>query len=456
MLIKEFTSNFICEIPKTQYNAPFFLEELMKKNAKSPWKVFIAILLAIIVGSWAGQDKALFGITYYSVLDVFGEIFLKALTLIVVPLVSSSIITGISRIGNEKSFGRIGGKMFLCYFGSTIVAILIGLFFVNLLTPGAAHIAPPISEGQEEKLAQLQSHAAGGGLSNLVKVLIQIVPSNIVLAFSPGQMLGLIFFSMLFGYALSKIDAGPGAIVQGFWQGIFQTMLQITHIIMKFLPFGVFCLVGKVFATTGLESLASLGLFLLTIVLGLATFMFVALPLALRLIGRVSPLRHFKAMLPALVTAFSTTSTSATLPVTMDCVEKRAGVSNRVCGLVVPLGTSVNMSGSALYECVAAMFVAQVYGLDLSFGTQFLIVLSALIASVGVAGIPSGSLVAVIVVMGVIGLPPEGIGLFIAVDRLVDMCRTTVNVFSDSVSAVLVARLEGESVLTRDPLPMDT
>ena len=428
----------------------------MKKNTKRPWKVFAAILLAILFGSWAGQDKALFGITYYSVLDVFGEIFLKALTLIVVPLVSSSIITGISRIGNEKALGRLGGKMFLSYFGTTMIAILIGLFFVNLLSPGAAHLAPPISAIQEAKLANIQQDAAGGGLSNLVRVLIQIVPSNIILAFSPGQMLGLIFFSMLFGYCLSKIDPGPGAIVQGFWQGIFQTMIQITHVIMKFLPFGVFCLVGKVFATTGLESLASLGLFLLTVLLGLATFMFVALPLILKLVVGVSPLRHFKAMMPAIVTAFSTTSSSATLPVTIDCVEKRAGVSNRVCGLVVPLGTSVNMSGSALYECVAAMFVAQVYGLDLSFGTQFLIVLSALIASVGVAGIPSGSLVAVIVVMGVIGLPPEGIGLFIAVDRLVDMCRTTVNVFSDSCCAVIVARLEGENVLTTDPQTMDT
>lgn len=425
----------------------------MKKQSKNPWKVLAAILLAILFGSWAGQDKGLLGVSYYSIIDIFGEIFLKALMLIVVPLVSSSIITGISRIGNEKSFGRLGGKMFLFYFITTLSAVLVGLFFVNLLMPGASHIAPPINAAQEAQLAALQS-ASGNGLGNLVKVLTQIVPSNVVQAFLHGQMLGLIFFSMLFGYALSKIDPGPGGILQGFWQGVFQAMLQITHLIMKFLPFGVFCLVSKVFATTGIGSLASLGLFTLTVVLGLTTFMFIVLPLLLKFVGKVNPWRHLRAMSPAIVTAFSTSSTSATLPVTIDCVEKRAGVSNRICGLVIPLGTSVNMSGSALYECVAAMFVAQAYGIDLSFGSQFLVVLSALIASVGVAGIPSGSLVAVIIVLNVIGLPAEGIGLFIAVDRLVDMCRTTVNVFSDSCCAVLVARCEGEQVLTKEPEPL--
>lgn len=426
----------------------------MKKQTKHPWKVIAAILLAVLFGSWAGQDKGIYGITYYSILDIFGEIFLKALTLIVVPLVSSSIITGISRIGNEKSFGRLGGKMFLFYFLTTFSAVLVGLFFVNLLEPGSSHLAPPISAAQEAQLIKLGEQANTGGFGMLAKVLTQIVPSNVVLAFSSGQMLGLIFFSLLFGYSLSKIDSGPKAILQGFWQGVFQTMLVITHIIMRFLPFGVFCLVSKVFATTGMESLLSLGMFTLTVLLGLATFMFLVLPLFLRFIGKVNPWRHLRAMSPAIITAFSTSSTSATLPVTIDCVEKRAGVSNRICGLVVPLGTSVNMAGSALYECVAAMFVAQVYGIDLSFGTQLLVVISALIASVGVAGIPSGSLVAVIVVMGIIGLPPEGIGLFIAVDRLVDMCRTTINVYSDSCCAVLVARSEGENVLTKEPEPL--
>ena len=283
---------------------------------------------------------------------------------------------------------------------------------------------------------------------NLFSVFLQIIPSNIVDAFH-GQMPGLIFFSLLFGYALSKIEQHPQSILFGFWQGVFQSMLKITDIIMIFLPLGVFCLVAKSFTHAGLDSLRSLALFFVTVIIGLSAFMFLALPLLLKLIGRVKPLNHFRAMAPALITAFSTSSSSATLPVTIECVEKRAGVSNRICSLVIPLGTSINMSGSALYECVAAMFIAQVYGVELTFPTQFTIVLLSLVTSIGIAGIPSASIVAIIVILKALGLPAEGVGLLFAVDRILDMCRTTVNVFSDSCCAVLVARTEGEkNVLT--------
>jgi proton glutamate symport protein len=208
--------------------------------------------------------------------------------------------------------------------------------------------------------------------------------------------------------------------------------------------------------TTGVSSLESLALFTLTASLGLIVFMFVGLPLVLKFVGGINPIWHLKAMFPALVTAFSTSSSSATLPITIECVEKRAGVSNRICSLVVPLGTSINMSGSALYECVAAMFIAQAYGVEMTFAKQFVVVFMALIASIGVAGIPSASLVAIIVILKAIHLPIEGIGLFIAVDRLLDMCRTTVNVFSDSCCAVLVAKTEGESqVLSSSPQGYD-
>ncbi|MES2272583.1 MAG: dicarboxylate/amino acid:cation symporter [Chlamydiota bacterium] len=421
----------------------------MNKKHKRPWGVFLAIVLAIVFGSWAGEKGGIFGITFYAIVDVLGIIFLNALTLVVVPLVSSSIISGISRIGNEGAFGRLGGKMFTFYIGTSLLAILIGLFFVNLIGPGLSHIAPIGGSVNSAELTQLQAQIADNE-GALVKLLLQIIPSNVLAAFSHGEMLGMIFFSLLFGYAISKIDAHPASILNGFFQGIFQTMIQVTHIIMKFLPYGVFCLVAKVFMTTGPGSLGSVALFFVTVVLGLAVFMFIGLPLMLKFIGRVSPLRHFKAMAPALVTAFSTSSSSATLPITIDCVEKRAGVSNRICSLVVPLGTSINMSGSALYECVAAIFVAQVYGIDISFTTQFIVVFMALITSIGVAGIPSASLVAILVILKVIGLPTEGIGLFVAVDRLLDMCRTTVNVFSDSCCAILVATSEGEKVLKSD------
>ena len=421
----------------------------MQKKSKAPWQIFIAIILAIFFGAWVGEDKGLFGITYFSLLDIFGTIFLNALTLIVVPLVSSSIITGVARIGNEQSFGRLGGKMFAFYLGTSLLAILIGLFFVNIISPGTSIASHAMNLAADYHALSLTQNQTEG--QTFVNFLIQIIPPNIVDVFSQGHMLGLIFFSLIFGYAISKIDPQQSAILQGFWQGLFQAMIRITQLIMKLLPYGVFCLVAKTFATTGFQSLESLVLFFITTLAGLATFMFIGLPLLLKIIGRVSPIRHLKAMSPALITAFSTSSSSATLPITIDCVEKRSGVSNRICSLVVPLGTSINMSGSALYECVAAMFVAQAYGIHISLVTQFVVVLLALLTSIGVAGIPSASLVAIIIILKVIGLPAEGIGLFIAVDRILDMCRTTVNVFSDSCCAVLVARSEGENVLTSDP-----
>lgn len=423
----------------------------MHKTRKRPWGVFLAIVLAILFGSYAGKDSAVFGVSYYSIFDTIGTVFLNALTLVVVPLVSASIISGIAKIGGEGAFGRLGVKMMIFYMSTTLIAILIGLFFVNIIGPGYAQITLPTNIAEPEQLHQIKEQINSHGGHTLVKVLVSIVPSNIINALSHGEMLGLIFFSILFGYAISKVDSHSAGILKGFFQGIFQAMIHFTHIIMKCLPYGVFCLVAKVFMASGVSSLQSVGLFSLAVLAGLATFMFIALPLLLKWVAKVNPIRHFKAMSPALVTAFSTSSSSATLPITIDCVEKRAGVSNRICSLVVPLGTSINMSGSALYECVAAMFVAQAYGIDLSFTTQFLVVIMALITSMGVAGIPSASLVAILIILKVIGLPSEGIGLFLAVDRLADMCRTTVNVFSDSCCAILVARSEGEkNVLTTD------
>lgn len=424
----------------------------MKKKGKSPWLVLIGIFLGIVAGTLTGTTAGLFGITFFSIYDLIGKIFINALTLVVVPLVSSSIITGVARIGNESAFGRLGVKIFGFYLGTSLLAILIGLFFVNVFKPGINLSHQVVNLAQSANISQIKEELTNESGQSIVNVILQIVPSNIVDAFH-GQMLGLIFFSLLFGYALSKIESHPHAILIGFWQGVFQTMLVITHLIMKCLPLGVFCLVAKTFAMTGLESLQSLVLFVGAVLSGLVVFSLIGLPLLLKFIGRVDPFLHLRAMSPALITAFSTSSSSATLPVTIECVEKRAGVSNKICSLVIPLGTSINMSGSALYECVAAIFIAQAYGLDLSFTTQFTIVFLALITSIGVAGIPSGSIVAIIIILKVIGLPAEGIGLLFAVDRILDMCRTAVNVFSDSCCAVLVARTEGEkNVLTNREL----
>jgi proton glutamate symport protein len=416
---------------------------MSKKKSVPPWKVFIAIILGIAIGSLTGTTSGIFGLNFYTIFDIIGTLFINALMLIVVPLVSSSIITGIARIGNESAFGRLGFKIFSFYIGTSLLAILIGLFFVNLFNPGSSFVQHVPGVENHQTATEVHQELAAQQKLTMTGVILQIIPSNIVDAFH-GQMIGLIFFSLLFGYAISKIAPHPLSILVGFWQGVFQAMLVITDLIMKFLPIGVFCLVAKSFASSGLESLRSLALFFATVIMGLCVFTFIALPLLLKLIGRVNPMTHFRAMTPALITAFSTSSSSATLPVTIECVEKRAGVSNRICSLVVPLGTSINMSGSALYECVAAMFLAQVYGVELAFTTQFSVVLLALVTSIGIAGIPSASIVAIIVILKAIGLPAEGIGLLFAVDRILDMCRTTVNVFSDSCCAVLVARSEGE------------
>jgi proton glutamate symport protein len=413
----------------------------MKKKQR-PWKVFIAIFLGIVVGCLTEKGKLFLGVEPFKIYNFFGVLFLNALTMVTVPLVASSIITGIARIGGEAGFGRLGAKTFTFYLGTSLIAILIGLFFVNLLTPGH-HIH--VEQIQTINAADLQAQLTAHESFRFTHTFLQLIPSNIFDTFARGEMLGVIFFGLIFGYCISKIEQRSSTILFNFFQAVFQAMIRLIHIVMKFLPLGVFFLVARTFSESGIKSLSSLGMFTLSVLLSLGVFMFVALPLLLKWIGKVKPERHFKAMAPALVTAFSTSSSSATLPITLECVEKRAGVSNRISSLVIPLGTSINMSGSALYECVAAMFIAQAYGIELSFMSQFLVVFLALITSIGVAGVPSASLVAIIAILKSLGLPLEGIGLFIAVDRLLDMCRTTVNVFSDSCCAVLVACTEGES-----------
>lgn len=426
---------------------------MTSKKRQSPWKVLIAIALGIIIGDCTQQGKSIFGVDLFSSLhplyEFFGSLFINALTLVVIPLVASSVITGIARVGDQKSVGRLGLKMVTFYISTTLLAILIGLFFVNIIGPGFSVTPEHVSISSDLANAKhqlVETHAN----HRFIELLLKIIPSNIFAAFAKTEMLGIIFFSLLFGYCASKVKSSFSQTVLDFAKGIFQIMIEFTHVVIKFLPIGVFFLVAKTMSETGLHSLYSMGLFTVTVFLGFICFTMIALPLLLKWIAKVSPIRHFKAMTPAIITAFSTSSSSATLPITIDCVEKRAGVSNRICSLVIPLGTSLNMSGSALYECVAAMFIAQAYGIELSFVTQFSIVVLALISSIGVAGVPSASLVALIVILKTMGLPIDGIGLFIAVDRLLDMCRTTVNVFSDSCCAVLVARSEGEkSVLTK-------
>ena len=406
------------------------------------WQILIALVLAAIMGSITGTEGSLFGIHWMPVYVFIGTLFLNALKMIVVPLVVSAIISGIGAIGDKGGFGRLGLKTLGYYVMTSFIAIMIGLVLVNIIQPGVTHAPPPVIEQNDHVAAAVE----GKGMGDIANVFLRMIPTNIVQAAADGQMLGLIFFSLLFGYFLTKIHGEPRTVMQNFWQGLFDVMMHMTDWVMKFAPLGVFGLVAASIAKTGFDQFGNLALFFLTVTLALAVHFFVVMPLILKFLGGVkNPWLHYQAMLPALLTAFSTSSSASTLPVTMESVEERAGVSNRISSFVLPLGATVNMDGTALYECVAAIFIAQLFGVHLDLATQLLIVFVALTTSIGVAGIPSASLVAISIILVAVGLPAEAIGLLLVVDRLLDMMRTTVNIFSDSVGAVVIARSEGES-----------
>lgn len=410
-------------------------------------QIFLALVLATIMGVSTGTQSTVLGVTWLAIYTFIGTLFLNALKMIVVPLVMSAIIVGIAKIASHGQFGRIGAKALTYYVATSMIAILVGLLLVNLIAPGVNASAAPSLATSAEVMQSVEGKTTG----DVVDVFLRMVPTNIVAAAAEGQMLGLIFFSLLFGYFMAKIDGRPKQTVLDFWQGILDVMMLITAWVMKFAPLGVFGLVAASVAKTGFEQFGNLALFFITVTLALLIHLVVVMPLILRFVGGVkNPWLHYQAMAPALLTAFSTSSSSATLPISISALENRAGVSNRITSFVLPLGATVNMDGTALYECVAVIFIAQLFGMQLDFATQLLIVMLALLTSIGVAGIPSASLVAISIILLAVGLPAEAIGLLLVVDRLLDMMRTAVNVFSDSVGAVVIARSEGETnVLTK-------
>ncbi len=413
---------------------------------KLHWQILIAIVAACLVGLAAGTESSIFGVRWYAIFDFIGTLFLNALKMIIVPLIVSSMITGISGLGSEGGFGRLGIKTIAYYFTTSLLAILVGLVIVNMIAPGIVDGEPAgdrLDLGADT--SAVMEKVEGRGAGDIAGIFLRMVPTNIVAAAAEGQMLGLIFFSILFGIFTTRLESPLRETMDNFWKGVFETMMQITMWVMRFAPYGVFGLVAKTVAATGFDAFRPLLSFFFTVLIALGLHAFLVLPLMLKLVGRVSPKRHYQAMAPAMLTAFSTASSSATLPLTMECVEKNAGVSNRTTSFVLPLGATINMDGTALYECVAAMFIAQAYGLDISLATQFTIVFVALVTSIGVAGIPAASLVAITIILGAIGLPLEAIGVILVTDRILDMCRTAVNVFSDSCGAVIIARTEGET-----------
>lgn len=415
------------------------------------WQILIAIGLAIVAGytinhfSTDDYTPSVFGVEFIAIFNYIGKIFLNALKMIIVPLITSSIIVGVAGIGSGGNLGALGGKTLLFYASTTLAAILVGLLVINIIAPGIVN-GEPAKEllALDAAVEDISAQVEGKGVGDVAEVFLRMVPENIFKAAAEGQMLGLIFFAILFGYFMTHLSHQYAEPLFNFWNGVFHVMMKMTEWIMLFAPIGVFGLVAKVIAETGFGAAKPLMIFALAVAIALAIHAFVTLPILLRFVGRVNPLKTIKGASPAMLTAFSTASSSATLPITMESIEENIGVSNKVSSFVLPLGATVNMNGTALYECAAAMFLAQAYGLELTFGVQFTIVAIALMTSIGVAGVPSASLVAIAIILAAVGLPVEAIGVLLVFDRLLDMARTSVNIWGDCCCATIIARLEGE------------
>lgn len=396
---------------------------------KLHWQILIALVLSVIFGYYFPN-----GIRYTSWM---GDIFLTSLKMVIVPLILSSIITGVTNMGGGKSLGRLGGKTMLYYLTTSSFAIFTGLVLVNVIRPGVG-----IDMGFSQAVENL-----GDGTGSINDILMRIVPPNIFQAMAKGEILPIIFFAIMFGVFISRVGDKYRESLTTFFEAVFEVMMKMTMFIIKFTPLGVFGIVSREVSRNAdnlIEIAGGMAIYMLTVVLALGIHAFITLPVILRFVAKVKPFRHFSNMATPLLTAFSTASSSATLPLTMEAVEHKSGVSNKITSFTLPLGATVNMDGTALYECVAAMFIAQVYGIDLSFVEQLLIVVTALLASIGAAGIPMAGLVMLTVILTAAGLPLEGIGLILAVDLPLDMLRTTINVWSDSCGAVTVARTELE------------
>ncbi len=419
----------------------------MRRRLDLHWQILIALLLGVGAGLlWPQGSATPGGFEPVTAFAFVGSLFLRGLKMVIVPLVAASIIAGVAGIGAGRGLGRLFAKTFSWYIATSLIAILTGLLLVNLVRPGVDAQGPVAARlGLTAPVADLAAGLEERGAGDIIGIVQRMVPDNPLAAAAAGDMLALIFFCIILGLGVAALPEEMRLRQLGFWESLLAAMMKVTGWVMATAPVGIFALVAQITATSGFAAFGPLARYGLVVLGALTLHAFVTLPLLVSVVGRLPALRHMRAVAPALLTAFSTRSSSATLPLTMECVENRAGVSNRVTSFVLPLGATINMDGTALYECVAAMFIAQAYGIDLGFGVQFVVVLTALLASIGAAGIPAAGLVMMSIVLEAAGLPLEGIALILAIDPVLDMCRTTVNVFSDTCVAVVVARSEGET-----------
>lgn len=393
------------------------------------WQIFIAIGLAILYGIFLKD--------YVEYVGWMGDLFLRALKMVVIPLVLTSIITGVTNLGEGGGLGRLGFKTIVFYVFSTLLATLLGLFLVNLIKPGKGLNIN--MEGIDDFAVEKQS---------LKNTLINIVPDNLFQAFTSGDLLAVIFFAILVGVAITKLNNDSSGFLKNFFRSFFDVFMKITMFIIKIAPLGIFGLIAKVVSEQDNfgQVIYNLGLFSLTIISGLIIHSFVTLPLLLKIIGKVNPFQHFRNMSTAMLTAFSTASSAATLPLTIKGVNEYSGVSKKITNFTLPIGATVNMDGTAIYISGIVIFIAQIQGMELGFNEQFIIVLTTLLTSIGTAGIPMASLVILTIILDILGLPVELVALIFPVDRILDMMRTATNIWSDSSAAVIIARTEKEDL----------
>jgi DAACS family dicarboxylate/amino acid:cation (Na+ or H+) symporter len=378
------------------------------------------------------------------VIEPAGQMWLRSLIMIVIPLVFASLALGVAGLGDLRKLGRIGAKTMVYFLLSTALSVLIGLTLVNAIGPGRG-----IAEDVRQRMMDQYAKQAASGLERAqqvqfdINLLVNIVPRNPIRAMADFDMLAVIFFSLVFGIGLALARPERAAPLIGMLEGLGEVVTVIIDLVMKLAPYGVFALIFSVTARFGYDVLLKLGWYVVTVLLGLAIHMFVSYPLMVRLLARLNPVDFFRRIRTIMITAFSTSSSSGTLPTSLRVTETELGVPRSVCGFVLPLGATINMNGTALFEGVTVLFIAQVFGMDLSLEKQLIVVIMSVITAVGTAGVPSGSIPLLILVLQTVGVPPEGIAIVLGVDRILDMCRTTVNVVGDVTAAAFITRAEG-------------
>lgn len=407
-------------------------------------KIKIALPLQIIIAMVLGVLYGVFCHDYIQYVSWAGEIFLRFLKMIVIPIVFSSMVVGVASLGNQGGLGRIAGKTFAFYVSTTVIATFIGLILVNILEPGVGSTLVSQTDGATQ-IASAEKVSLG-------QQIINIVPSNIFETLSQGNLLSIIFFAILFGYFVTQVGEKARTTIVDLFQSVFDVIMKITLSVIKLAPYGVFAIVAKMIAQQAgdidklMEIAQSLGMFLVIVWAGCMIQFFVVLPSTVYFIGKENPWRHMKKMSTAILTAFSTCSSGAALPISLKDSQEKCGISNKIASFTLPLGATVNMNGTALYEGVAVIFIAQVYGIDLSIIEQLIILVTVLFSAIGTASIPMAGLVMLSVAISVAGLPMEGIGLVLAVEQLCDMPRTATNSYGDMCGAVVIAKSEGEKL----------